>query len=349
MVPVEWPIATADKAGGRLAAHVAGSGRLPLVRADFFLDPAARLTEQERALMTAMLSDLVAGLADDLAVLLGAAEAANEDGGQMFDRLWAGGLLDIPDLIRLLLRRAEEERVAAGLRAGRPLNASRFLQGLVGDEDSEVSAAAMAVILARGRRSDRFGGPRIVFDDLSAEAAVALVNAIAAGLRRDLSRRFGRADADERLCAAARTLLSRHDEGNRLEARLFELVHSLERAGRLDDGLIRSSLDAGEVALLAESLGRRSGILFEAAWEHFLGGTARLALLLRMGGLSRGLAGEIVAGTADVLAVDPETAMGAFDQLTDEQVEAARKWLRLDCAYRSAICTLDLDDGQPSV
>jgi hypothetical protein len=85
------------------------------------------------------------------------------------------------------------------------------------------------------------------------------------------------------------------------------------------------------------------------AWDHFLGGSAQLALLLRMGGVSRELAGEIVTGTAGLLAGDPETGMGVFDRLGEDQVEAARKWLRLDAAYRSAICALDSDDGQPSV
>lgn len=348
MVPVEWPIATAETAGGRPAARVAGSGRLPLVRADFFLDPAARLTEQERALMTAMLSDLVASLADELTVLLGAAEAANDDGGRLFDRLWKAGLLDIPDLVRLLLRNAEEERLSAGIRGGRSSSSARFLQGFVGDEDPEVSAAAMALILARGRRRDRYDGPRLAFDDLSAEAAVALVNALAAGLRHDLAKRFQPSEADERLATAARTLLGRHDEGNRLEARLFDLVHAFERGGRLDDSLLRSSLEAGEVALFAEILGRRAGIGFEAAWEHLLGGTGHLPLLLRMAGISRSLAGEILATTGELLSVDPEAAIAAFDQVGDEQAEAGRKWLRLDHAYRSAICALDWDDGQPA-
>lgn len=349
MVPVEWPIAAAGDDGGRRAARVAGSGRLPIVRADFFLDSAARLTEQERALMTGMLSDLVAGLTDEFAVLLGSSEPANDDGGQLFDRLWKAGLLDNSDLVRLLLRRAEEERLSAGVRAGRPSNSHRLLQSFVGDEDSEVSAAAMAVILAKGRRRDRFDAPKIIFDDLSAEAAVALVNAIAAGLRHDLSKRMDAANADERLAEGTRALLSRHDEGNRLEARLFDLVHALERSGRLNDDLLRLALDAGEMALLAEAFGRRSGIAFETAWEHLLGGSRRLALLLRMSGLSRDLAGEIVAGTADVLTGDPESAMTAFDHLSDEQVDSARKWLRLDTAYRSAICALDSDHGQPSV
>lgn len=290
--------------------------------------------------MTAMLADLVGMLADEFTALLAGVEPANDDGELLIDRLWVAGLLDIPDLIRLLLRRAEQERISAGTRASRPAGRTRFVQSLVSDEDPQVSAAAMALILARGRRRDRFDGPRLAFDDLSAEGAVALVNAIAAALRRDLHNRFGR-EADERLAEAAQLLLSRHDEGNRLEARLFDLVHALDRAGRLDDALIRSALDEGDVALLTEALARRAGIAFEVAWDHFMAGEGQLALLLRMAVLPRELAGEIIATAAEVLGTAAESEIGAFDALSENDVESARKWLRLDPGYRAAIGALD--------
>ena len=53
MMPEEWPIA-AFAADENAPARFAGRGRLATVRRDFFLNPAKRLTEQERALMTAM-------------------------------------------------------------------------------------------------------------------------------------------------------------------------------------------------------------------------------------------------------------------------------------------------------
>jgi len=322
---------------------------LPTVRLDFFLDSRTRLTEQERALMTAMLADLVAMLADEFAAVLADAEPANDDGGQLLDELWRSGLLDLPELVALLLRRAESERIAAGIRATMPGGRTRYLQSLVSDEDSDVAASAMALILARGRRRDRFDGPRLTFDDLSAETAVALVNAIAAGLRGELARRLGAAQADERLSDAARTLLSRHDESNRLEAKLFDLVHALERSGRLDDSLVRATVEEGDVALLAEVLARRSGIGFDSAWEHLTGGGGRLALLLRMAGVSRDLAGEIIAIAAEVVGSDAEREIQQFDQLADEEVERARKWLRLDPAYRSAISAMSQDNGERAV
>jgi hypothetical protein len=349
MVPVEWPIAAAGDGAGPIPTCVAGRGRLPVARADFFLDPSARLTEQERALMAGMLADLVNALADEFRAALAGCEPANDDGDQLVERLRSAGLLDIPDLIRVLLRRAEEERLAAAIRAGGAGARLRFLHSLVSDEDSDVAAAAMGLILARGRRRDRFDGPRVVFDDISAEAAADLVQAVAAALRRDLSDRLSPDEADDRLSGASQVVFGRHDEGKRLEARLFELVHALDRAGRLDERLVRSALQESEIALAAEMLARRAGIPFEDAWEHFTGTGADLALLLRMSGMSRDSAGEIIARVSEAGRSDPEAGIASFDALSDEDVESARKWLRLDPLYRSAIESLASVNGQRTV
>jgi hypothetical protein len=346
MVPVEWPIAVADQGGERIAARVAGRGRLRTARADFFLDPKARLSEQERALMTGMLADLVNSIADEIRSGLAGFEPANDEDDQLLDLLRGAGLLDIPDLVDLLLRRAEEERISAAVRSGHGAGKQRFLQSFVSDEDPQVSAAAMALILARGRRRDRFEGPRVVFDDLSAETATALVTAVAAALRSDLVKRLNPEDADDRIGRAAKSLVSRHDEGNRLEARLFDLVHALDRAGRLDEDILRSALDEGDIGVLAEALGRTGGIGFDCAWDRLVGPPGDLALLLRMSGMSRLLGGEIIARLAEVVGSGPETEIGMFERLSDGDVESARKWLRLDPAYRSAIESLSGGHGQ---
>jgi hypothetical protein len=187
-----------------------------------------------------------------------------------------------------------------------------------------------------------------VFDDLPAEAAVSLVSAIAAALRSDLSRRLGYEESDQRLSETARSLVARHDEANRVEAKLFDLVHVLDRAGRIGERLIRSAVAEGEISLLVEVLARRSGIDFDSAWARLSGG-GRLALLLRLGGVPRDLAGEIIAAAADLVGSDAETEIQEYDRLDDGAVERTRKWLRLDPAYRSAIESLGEESGEQSL
>jgi len=349
MVPVEWPIATASEGGGPDPARACGRARLRTARVDFSLDPRARLMEQERALMAGMLTDLVNSVADDFRALLADAEPANDDGQELVDQLRSSGLLDIPELVRLLLSRAEEERLATAIRSARGPGKPRFLQSLVSDDDGAVAAAAMALILARGRRRDRFDGPRIIFDDLSAEMAVALVNAVAAALRSDLAKRLPAEETDERLTSAVRVVLARHDEGNRLEARLFDLTHALDSAGRLDEKALLHALEEGEASLFAEILARRAGIGFDDAWDYLGAGAGNLALLLRMSGVSRSLAGEIVARIADVAGSDAETEIAAFDSLGDDEVAKVRAWLRLAPEYRSAIDALASGNGKRTV
>ena len=91
--------------------------------------------------------------------------ANDEDSQQLLRQLSAAGLLDQVDLIALLLRRADEERIANAIRA-RSNPRGGYLQALIADEDEMVSASAMAVILARGRRRNRLGQPMIAATNL---------------------------------------------------------------------------------------------------------------------------------------------------------------------------------------
>src|SRR5688500_16935811 len=108
MTPDEWPIWNPHERG-RSPALRAGRDRLATVRQDFFLDADDRLTEQERALMTAMLHRLVADIASEIQIGLPAEWLpANDDVEALIDRLSKAGLLDIDELLDLFLRRADE-------------------------------------------------------------------------------------------------------------------------------------------------------------------------------------------------------------------------------------------------
>src|SRR3954469_7445838 len=106
MMVEEWPVAAASAGSADAPARGAGGDRLRTVRVDFFLDPAQRLTEQERALMTAMLHCLVGDIADEIRAALpaGALSAAANDEGNLalLETLSAARLLDRAALVRLL-------------------------------------------------------------------------------------------------------------------------------------------------------------------------------------------------------------------------------------------------------
>jgi hypothetical protein len=212
MVPDEWPIASPSD-DGRYPARSAGRRRLPTVRSDFFLDPRDRLSEQERALMTAMLAELLDAIAEEIRAAVPANFLpANDDGSQELLRgLTTAGLLDQVDLIALLLRRADEERVANAVRA-RSAPRGGFLQGLIAEDDDGISAAAMGLILARGRRRNRLGQPRIECEDLPEHLAKNLAYAVAGALRQRVAE-VGSKDGHGHFGKAALAFLDRRDAG----------------------------------------------------------------------------------------------------------------------------------------
>jgi hypothetical protein len=314
---------------------------LATVRRDFFLDPAKRLTEQERALMTAMLHCLVGDIANALRAALPAASvAANDEGDSaLTDRLSASGLLDEPGLMAMLLRRADEERISTAARARSGRREARVLQGLVSHDYGAVAAAAMALILARGRRRDRFGQCLIAFDDLSVTSAETILHAVAAALRREVAGTRGFASADLELAEACGRVLESHDEERGIEALTASLVHFLDESGGLGDELILAAANEGEVGFVAEVIARRAGIDTESAIGELLSGNAsHVMALLRVAGLSRTLSAGLLAGIGDLIGIeDAGAAISAFDEMSDGEVEAARSWLVTAPGYRAAL------------
>jgi Uncharacterised protein conserved in bacteria (DUF2336) len=348
MMPEEWPIA-APAADGNAPAHLAGRGRLATVRRDFFLDPAKRLTEQERALMTAMLHCLVGDVAAAVrAALPNGRVAANDEGDTaLIEELTASGLLDQSELMALLLRRADEERIATAARARSGRREARVLQGLVSHDYGAVAAAAMALILGRGRRRDRFGQCLVAFDDLSPSGADFLVHAVAAGLRRELASSRGVPGADLELTEASEQVLEHRDEERGVGALTAALVHFLEEAGGLSDELVLAAANEGEVAFVAEVLARRADLSTDAAMDELLSGEAKhIMSMLRVARVSRELAAGLLAGIGDLLGIeDAGAAIAAFDAVSDGEVQAARAWLLTSPSYRAALERLGQSRG----
>ena len=349
MMPEEWPIgAFAAEQGFR--ARSAGRDRLSTVRIDFFLNAEDRLSEQERALMTAMLHCLTGDIADELrAALPNIATPANDEGNlALVDLLSAEGLLDRAGLVRLLLRRADEERIATGARSRAGRREARVIQGLVSHSDGAVAAAAMTLIIARGRRRDRFGQCLLHFDDLPSPEARSLVCSLAAALRRDLVGANGTAEADRLLSVAMAQVMARHDPTSGIEHLTAALVRLLDEEDALNDELIIGAGIEGEMNFVAHALARRCYLAGEIAMDELLSGDAkRIIALFRMGRLDREAAAAMLAGLGDLLGVnDPAAAIAEFDRISDAEVANALNWISADPQYQRAVAALGGSNGQ---
>ena len=335
MVPVEWPLAAPAADRPVDSARTRGSRRLASVRRDFFLDPAHRLTEQERALMTAMLNDLLGSVSGALLAAVSAPPILLPDNTSLTLRLSAAGLLDREELVSLLLQRADEHRIASAFagRAG-PRNLP-LLPRLVGDKDAQVAAAAMALVVGRGQRRDAFGQPRIELADLSATEAQSVAFAVAATLA-EVGSGGRRALAD-----AANAVVSGLDQSQSLDTAVNDLALALEAAGRMDDKTLETVMEDGEAVLLAALLARRAKISAETGWGYLVGGQdGGLALLARMAGLARPSAARLIAEFAALSGASVEEEAARFDELGDEVVEAALAWWRLPPPLRDAATAL---------
>ena len=178
MKPQEWPI-TASTVEGMPTSPATARGRISTVRVDYFLNPAERLTEQERALMSAMLHCLISDITIEVRSALPSGWLPDSDEeGVIAAKLTSAGLLDEQGLIGLLLRRANEERIASAARSRSGRTEARAIQSLVSHSNDAVSVAAMALIVGRGRRRNRFGQFMLSLDDLPAETAERLVYSV---------------------------------------------------------------------------------------------------------------------------------------------------------------------------
>ena len=244
--------------------------------------------------MTSMLAELLGTIAEEIrATLPPVPSAANdEDSQQLLRQLSDSGLLDHADLIALLLRRADEERIA---NACAPVPAPRggFLQALIADEDEGISASAMALILARGRRRNRLGQPRIEFEDLPEQLANMLAHSVAACASTACARSGaeGRAPSvreGSRLASA----VSRRRKGDRRadsrpgqDAQPFRLSRRAAAGERGGRGRCRVPRRRRLVSA--------PGSAASGAWDYLADGDdGRLVLLLRLAGVSRDFAAK---------------------------------------------------------
>ncbi len=337
--------------GGELdgAARLLASAhmRVSAAIADLALPEAFRLSDRQRVTISNLLRRLVGDIEDELRSDLAAHFGGDEDAplraalssaslAIAMPVLEGGGALADPALIALLLRRAEEHRLA------RAAPEPRLLTELAGDEDPAVAAAAVSLLVAGSRRLDAFHEPLIASGDLPAEVAHSLAWTVAAALRTYLIVRHAvvPAAADGAVTSAAAALLGRYDEGAGADPLARRLALRLEERARLDDALLVRAAAEGALPLLLAGLSLRTGLDPRALWELLPDSSGQgPAIVLRAAHLGRDSAASILLRLAG-----REEAVGAQLDIYDALDSARARHLillwSLDPAYRAAVARL---------
>lgn len=348
---------TGDAKGDAARLLLAASReRFSVAAIDVLLPEQVRLTEWQRLTAAALLSQLVRTIEDALRARLAdrfepheALHAALSSAHVpiALPILERSNVLRDAELGTVLVRRVEEHRFFK--ENGRTVD-PELLQELIRDPDERIAREAMALLIARSRRFDRFQEPVMAETELPADIQHRLVWIVAAALRQYMVQhhQVTAGAADAAISAAAGELIAGYDEGDSLEARCMRLAGLLHREGRLDHELLARVLEEGVLPLFVAGVALRCGFDFEAAWEVLADPRGRgPALLLRVSGATRDEAaaillllnrkGRLFSGTEGDATAAQLDLFEATDR--DEARDILRLW-QVDPGYRAAIARL---------
>jgi uncharacterized protein (DUF2336 family) len=340
-------VPSASDADGAALLLASARERLAVALADLALPVPNRLTEWQRASISALLSGLVRGIEEELRSELAAffTDSGDEAVNAALTSahvpiaapiLEGSAALADSALIAILLRRAEEHRLHKAVAAEGTL-----LVELAGDRDETIAGEAMAMLIAQGGRLDRFQEPVLARVELGAELQHRIVWAVAAAMRRYLIVEQGiePAAADRAIAGCAAGLLAGYDEGRTIDAVALRLARRLSHSGRLDDILLVRALVEGGLPFFLAALAVRAGLDQDAIWELLSEPAGRgAALLLRSAGIGRGEAGAILLQLGGDRV---EAQLDAYDLIGEAEAGALLGLWRADPGYRAAIAKLN--------
>ncbi len=320
---------------------------------DLSLPSQHRLTDQQRALVGDIFAKLVTAIELGIHQHLAQALPAVGAGGTPIapQRLESAGVLREAPLLRLIMRRAEEHRLAL-VAADRAFDAAadgNLLEALARHQDEELARRAVAHVVAEARRRDRLREPLLSGDDLPEWLAWRLHWQVAAALRAHLLSTPGGAgpEIERGLEAAVRRAMAERREGQAGNARAIRVAARLDELGGLDDEFLMRALLQGQLALFAAGLGVRARLGADAVWQAILDrGGHSLLVLLRAIGMPGAMVAHMVEflGASRPLAGPPSaqrSLLAAYDAIERAAAEAlVRRW-QLDPGFREAIDDLD--------
>ncbi len=193
-------------AGGGEAARLllAASRRYSATVTQLHVDDANRLTEWQSSTIRRLMSGLIRAVEDELRTGLAArfqgepslhASLSSAEVAIAAPMVERSAVAADGDLLAHLMRRLEEHRLQ---RAAAGDAADGLLAALIRDADEGIAADAMALLIARSRRLDRFQEPLMARTELPAELQHRLVWSVAAALRLYLVERHNIAPGHRR-------------------------------------------------------------------------------------------------------------------------------------------------------
>ena len=274
--------------------------RFAVAATDLLLPDSVRLTEWQRLTAARLLGRIVRGIEDGLRSRLSVtfqdqealhAALSSAHVPIALPILERAQVLRDAEISNILVRRVEEHRfwkksaIAQGT----------YLFDLVQDSDEAIAADAMAVVIARSRRFDRFEDAAVGQIDLPAELQHKLVWMVAAALRQYMSQQHEVRSVDSAVEEAATALIAGYDEGESLEAHAYRLAQRLYRSGRLEGSVLARIAAEGVLPFFIAALSVLCALDHVATWEVLSDPRGRgPALLLRAAAVERERAAAIL-------------------------------------------------------
>ena len=330
--------------------------RFSVAAIDVLLPDHVRLTEWQRVTAASLLAQLIRTIEDALRSGLSERFADHEALHAAFSSAHVPIALPIlersmvlrdTELGMVLVRRVEEHRF---FREREASEQSEALFELVRDADDEVAREAMALLIARSRRFDRFQEPVMARTELPAEIQHRLTWMVAAALRQYMVQQHGlpAGAADGAIAGVAGELIASYDEGEALEARAMRLAGLLQRSGRLTDAFLLRMLEEGNLPLFIAAAAGRAGLDYVGCWEVLSDPRGRgPALLLRVAEVARDAAASILlvlnARGQLFSGAEGDAAAAQLDLFDGTDLRTSQEVLRLwqvDPGYRAAIARL---------
>ena len=354
-----------------LAADRSRAAKTELTNAivDLFLPERHRLSDHQRAMMTDVLRKLIGSLEIEVRQYLVEALLRGPDPLPELQSVLANDEIEVAqavlerskvlqdqDLIDVVLRRAEEHRMAIALRNDVSAAVAEALvekagpdviEALIRNPDATLSRRAMEMLVAESKRFDRFQEPLLSRADLPPELAYRMYWWVSAALRDYILKRFeiepGKIDA--LIQSAARRGIAAHEIDNKLEERAMRLAERLHELDDLTDDFIRASLRQSRISLFVAGLAVRAKIDFATSWAIVSDpGVDSMVVLLRAIDMPRDMAASILLlmqrlrdGTHPQPPEALMIAMEAFDRMEIAGARSVLQLWRLDRQYRTAI------------